>query len=76
MTDKFKRFIFRIKYKLFLYLNIKQWLVAYRLRKSGKLFYLDELKEKFNNQDVFAFGTGGSVDNLNNFERLSYWVFH
>ena len=71
MTDKFKRFIFRIKYKLFLYLNIKQWLVAYRLRKSGKLFYLDELKEKFNNQDVFAFGTGGSVDNLKNFERLS-----
>jgi len=66
-----KRFLFRIKYRLFLYLNLTQWLCLYRLRKAKKLFYLKELQRVFSGQDVFAFGTGGSVDNLKNIEVLA-----
>ena len=71
MVVNLKRILFRIKYTTCLFFNIKQWIVLYRLKKSGKLFYLRELRQEFNGQDVFAFGTGGSINNLNNFGRLA-----
>ena len=71
MVVNLKRILFRIKYTTCLLFNIKQWIVLYRLKKSGKLFYLRELRQEFNGQDVFAFGTGGSISNLNNFGRLA-----
>ena len=56
--------------KVFMFLNIKEWLIIYRLRKSKRLFYIKEVKEYFNDSDVFAFGTGGSISNLKDFDRL------
>ncbi len=56
--------------KFFMVVNIKEWLIVYKLRKSKKLFYIKELKKSFKDSDVFAFGTGGSISNLKNFNRL------
>jgi hypothetical protein len=65
-----KFFIVKVIRKLLMFLNIKEYIIIYKLRKNKKLFYIKELKEYFDGSDVFSFGTGGSVDNINDFDRL------
>ncbi len=47
-----------------------------KMRESGHLFFFSELIPHFKGKNVFAFATGGSVDNLKNVDRLKdYNVF-
>jgi len=41
-----------------------------KMRRDGKLFFLPELIPYFRKTNIFAFGTGGSIDNLVNVDRL------
>ena len=50
--------------------DFNDWILIYKLRKNKKLFYMPELKEYFKDSDFFAFGTGGSVENIDGFEKL------
>ncbi len=50
--------------KFILLTDVKEIIIKRRLRKQKKLFYLKELIPYFENKNVFAFGTGGSLSNL------------
>ena len=63
ISDKIERYLEKYTYGKY-----KNNLLS--LRNSGKLFFLSELRNMFSGTDFFCLGTGGSVANIKNIERL------
>lgn len=64
LIHKFENIIDKVITKI----QKRGWLLD--ARREGKLLYISEIKDFFDNTDFFCFGTGGSVSNLKNIQAI------
>lgn len=65
-----KSFLYRIKNFLVLCFDFKEHFVLAQMKKDGRILNMESMKDIYKDKDFFCFGTGGSLSNLKNFERV------